>query len=198
MKYFTCVLTLLLSACASVGARSYDPAEYSLAVSISANTTHAIHRCDSMANSEFQGFIQKVNLDSFTLVEFVSNKADSVQAKPSAEQVRNLISEFFKAPKPTFKYCVHKLSNVQASSRMLARALGGYSQISACEGSVQARYALFEASYLAKNITEAEFKELVDDLMNLKSIDSYSCTLEERRELEQALKIIQLAVRLLL
>ena len=188
----TFLATLILSACSlsMLTARPYDPVEYDYAIRIATNTVHAVHRCDNTASEEYNTFFQKVNLDSMALTEFVANKSDTEQAIPAANNIRSMVIDIGKRPTFSKGYCIHKLSNIQASARMFARSIGNTDRFDICTGDVQLRFAKFKKSYDLKSIDESEFKELSADLLKLKSIDTAGCTLEERNKIAEAMGII--------
>jgi len=190
------VAALLLSACSMFQARPYDNVEYNYAVLITANATHAAHRCGDTSVPDYQTYLQAMNHDSLTLDEFVSDKADSKQALPAVEQIRDMTSTFLSHPTYSVAYCQHKLSNIQASARTFARAIGGNKTYDMCQSDVQQRYNLFSISYKDGKISKAEFDELTGDLLKLQTIDTSGCTLEERAKMAEALKVIQTASKL--
>lgn len=192
-------LALVLSACASTTARKYDPVEYERAVMISVNATHAVHRCDRPTGTEYLHYLQALNSDSFILEEYVANKGDTAGTLDAAKQIRLLVQEFLSkdgTTKYSTGYCKHKLSNIQASARIYARATALSDRFDLCEGDVKARYDLFEKSYKAQAISKAEFTELVDDLIQLTNIDSSGCSLAHRKQLEDAIALIKIAFSL--
>jgi len=193
----TLTLTILLSACSAFQARTYDPVEYNYAVMITSNTTHATHRCNDMSNPEYNMWLQEINHDTLTLVEFVSDKSDTDQAVPSVIQIRDMTSTFLNRTNYSITYCQHKLSNIQSSARTFARAISGNEKYNMCQSDVQSRYDLFAKSYNANLIRKDEFDELVGDLLKLKTIDTSGCTLEERAKMQHALEVIQSASKLL-
>lgn len=194
-KLITITLALMVSACAMFHARTYDPVEYNYAVVITTNATHATHRCISMADPDYDMYLQLLNHDSLTLVEYVSDKADAVQVVPAAQQIRDMTSTMLSHRMYSVAYCQHKLSNIQASARTFARAVSGNSDYDMCQSDVQSRYELFAESYKVGRISKEEFGELVGDLLKLKTIDTNGCTLEERAKFEKALDVIQSAAK---
>ncbi len=194
MKRIVLLLLLpLVASCSMFKSRAYDPVEYDYAIQLATDATHAVHRCAD-ANDEYYAYLQSLNHISFLLPEYIKNKADSKQALPSAVRVRQLTISFLQRHDRTAQYCTHKLSNIQAASRMLARSLGSAEGFDPCSDDVKARYALFEDSYKKKLISEDEFKELSGDLTDLSTINVSSCTLQHREQLEASVHAIQSAV----
>ena len=187
---------IALSGCAMFSSRDYDPVEYSYAIDIAADATHAVHRCNTRDDG-FDSYLKKLNSNSFTLVEYVSNKADSVQVLPAAMQVRDVTSSFLMTPTYSNRYCQHKLSNIQASARMFARGVGNTDRFNICDGNVQDRFAAFQKSLIENAITKPEFVDLSGDLIRMKVIDTSSCTLEQRVEFESTINSIQTALSVL-
>ena len=189
-KLLTLAAIFALSACSTITARQYDPVEYDYAVRIAVNATHAAHLCKE-EGPDYQFYLHEMNSDSATLQEYVSNKEDTTQALPAAIQVRGIVMSFLAEPKRTVAYCKHKINNIQASARMYARAVGSSSKFNPCEGNPEDRLVDFKRSYDAKAITKPEFADLVDDLRKLTTIDTASCTLENRAKMAKLAGDIQ-------
>jgi len=193
------VLLLTLAGCATteLTARLYDANEYNYAVNIAVNATHAVARCETR-NAEYDVYLQKINSDSFTLLEYVSNKTDTKQALPAATQIREISLDFLNNKMYNNRYCQHKLSNIQGAARMFARGVGYTDRFNICKGNVLERFTAFELSYTQNMISREEFANLSQDLLKMQKIDTAGCTLEDRVKLEQAINIIQTAVKFLL
>jgi len=189
-----CSLSMFQDMIQGQGPRTYDPVEYDYLVRMASNSTHAVHRCDDTKGAEFQKYAQLLNADSMQFVEFVSNKDGSELLQPQAQQIRTMVNQFLRHADGSLKYCVHKVSNIQASTRMLGRSLGGYDQKNACFGDVKSRYTLFEDSFNASAITKSEFTELSNDLLKLQDIDASGCTVKSKQDLLQTLNFIRQAV----
>ena len=186
-----------LAGCSAFSSRAYDPVEYNYAVLVSANATHAVSRCQ-VRGDEFNAYLQKINSDTFTLMEYMANKGDSEQTLIAATQVREITQDFLANTNYSHRFCQHKLSNIQASARMLARGVGSSDKFDACKGNVQERFALFEASYKQGKITQEEFVNLSNDLLKMGAVNTASCSLENRTKLENALKLIQFSLSFIL
>jgi len=189
-------ILLGLSGCTMFSSRQYDPVEYSYAVSIAADATHAVSRCDKRG-PEYDAYLQKINSTTFLLDEFVANKSDSEQALPAALQIREVTKGLLANKSYSTRYCQHKLSNVQASARMFARGVGNTDRFNVCLGKVEERFASFEDSFKNNKITNLEFVDLGGDLMRLKTIDTSSCTLQQRVEFEKAIATVKTALSLI-
>lgn len=196
MKKILLASLMLLSGCSMFQARSYDPVEYNYAVVITINATHATHRCQNMLDPDYDLWLQEINHESLTLVEYVSDKDDTEQVMPAAQQIRDMISIMLGHKKYSITYCQHKLSNIQSSARTFARATGGNSKYDMCQSDVQSRYGLFKDSFDHKLISKDEFAELSGDLLKLKTINTSGCTLEERAKMAEAIDVIQKAATL--
>lgn len=196
MKLGVIASVILLAGCSMFQARSYDPVEYNYAVVITTNATHATHRCTSMSDPDYNLWLQEINHESLTLVEYVSDKDDTAQVVPAAQQIRDMTSTMLGHTAYSIGYCQHKLSNIQASARTFARAVGGNGKYDMCQSDVQSRYKLFKKSFDSGRISNDEFKELSLDLLKLKTIDTSGCTLEERAQMAAALSVVQTAASL--
>ena len=183
-KLFLVPAVLLLSACSMFTARQYDPVEYNYAIRIATNATHAAHLCKEKG-ADYAGYLTELNHDSFTLVEYVSNKGSSEEALVAVEQIRKVTYSFLLRPERSVSYCKHKVNNIQASARMFARAVGSSAQYDTCDSSAADRLVDFRKSYDAKAISREEFLELASDLEKLTLIDTSSCTLETKAKMAQ-------------
>lgn len=186
----------LLSGCAIFQARTYDPVEYNYAVMITTNATHATHRCISMADPDYDKYLQLLNHDSLTLVEYVSDKADAAQVVPASQQIRDMTSTMLGHKIYSVAYCQHKLSNIQASARTFARAVSGNRDYDMCQSDVQNRFDFFKKSYDSTLISKEEYEELIGDLLKLQTVDTSGCTLEERSKMQKALNVVKDAATL--
>ena len=195
-KLFILSIALLSFGCSTFQSRPFDPNEYSLAVSVAANATHAVHRCDSR-DGDFKRYISEMNRDTFLLGEYVANKDDRESIAGAVGHVRAMTLAYALAGAHSSAYCRHKLSNVQAASRMLARSIGDMTEHDPCEGDVEKRYFMFEKSMSDGTITSEEFKDLVDDLVGMKKIDASSCSLANRQKMEDGIRFIERMVKVL-
>lgn len=186
---------ILFSGCAMFQARLFDPVEYNYAVTIITNATHATHRCVSMVDPDYDKYLQLINHDSLTLVEYESDKTDTSQVVPAAQQIRDMTSTMLDHRSYSVAYCQHKLSNIQASARTFARAVSGNNEYDMCQSDVQTRFEFFKKSYDSSLISEEEYKELVGDLLKLQTVDTSGCTLEERTKMQKALEVIKDAAK---
>lgn len=189
--------SVLLAGCASQLTRNYDSTEFNYVVLIAADATHAVSRCGRRGD-EYDAYLQKLNSNTFTLMEYVSNKSDTKQVLPEATMIREITQDFLANTDYSNRYCQHKLSNIQAGARMMARGLSGSDRFDLCKGGIRERFTFFELSYVQNQITRAEFANLSGDLIKMETIDASSCTLEERAALEKTINIIRTAVSFLL
>ena len=195
MKLLTLAIILALAGCSTITdkftARTYDPVEYNYAVMIATNATHTAHLCGDGKSTDYFGYLQAMNHDTFTLVEYVSNKEDTKQALPAAEQIRSITMSFLAKPVRSLSYCLHKVNNIQASARMYARGIATSTKFDPCEGNPEDRLIDFKRSYDAKAISKEEFADLAGDLQKLTTIDTSSCTLENRAKMDKLVSDLQ-------
>ena len=195
MKKILSILIIgLLASCSSLTndftSRQYDPVEYNYAIMIATNATHAAHLCKQQGTDYF-GYLQNINHDSLTLVEYVTNKADTEQALPAAEQIRDITMEFLSRPNRSLSYCLHKVNNIQASARMYARGVANSSKFDPCSGNPEDRLIDFKKSYDTGLLNKDEFMDLSGDLLKLTKIDASSCTLENRAKMDKLVTDLQ-------
>ena len=157
-----------------------------MAVNIAADSTRAIHYCDSDARLPYT---QRLSNTSFVLVEYLQNKRDSKDVLQSSIDLRRMVQEFNKEQNTSIRYCVHKLSNIQAASRMLARGIALAAQFDPCAGDPKQRLKVFTTSYEEGALTDIEFKNLAGDVLRLQNINTVSCSLENRRQLQEAVEL---------
>lgn len=193
MKRLTILFCLVLSGCFSLTPRSYDPVEYNHVVTLTVNATRSVHRCNDQTDNrkEFWGYMQQVNTESFVLDEFINNKSNSDQVAPAIDQVRNMVSAILIRQKFSNAYCTLKLTNIQAGSRIISRVLGQTEMFGACDGGIKKRYDIVADSYKSKAITEEEYKELANDVVNLGKIDAISCSVFRRKQLLDDVQVVE-------
>ena len=186
MKKLLVILAFVLSGCSLWTQRAYDPVEYSMAVGIAADATRAIHNCDSDARLPYT---QRLSNTSFVLVEYLQNKRDSAAQSEAALLLRRMVQDFNAEANTSIRYCVHKLSSIQAASRMLARGIALSDQFDPCAGDPKQRLKVFTTSYEEGALTDTEFKNLASDVLRLQNINTVSCSLESRRQLQEAVEL---------
>jgi hypothetical protein len=184
-------MVVLMTGCMTV--RPYDPIEYGLSITVTVNATRAIHQCDdpSQDNEELWVYIQQMNTDSLNLSEFINDKGNSTNLLPLIKQIRDMVNDTLIRGKFSSAYCVHKLSNIQAGSRILARVLGNTDRFDTCEGGIRARYDGFTKSYQNNDINASEYKELVMDIVKLETIDTSGCSQSTRQKIAEDLVFIK-------
>lgn len=194
------LLVLFLAGCTLAGCstleslvpRQYDNVEYKYSVDISVYATRAIHICsDPDKKALFVSYLQEANLDTMVLTEFATDKSDSAALKSMVEAIQLMVNDILIRGKFSQQYCVHKLSNIQASARIIARSLGQADQFNMCDGTIRERYDLFTKSFLAKEITPSEYKELVSDMIRLEKVDSTGCSFTVRQKHLQDLQLME-------
>ena len=171
--------------------RPYDNIEYSYVINTSVQSTRAIHRCNDVDKTDFWKYYQELNTSSFTLDEFINNKGNSEYINESVDNLRDMVNDFSQKGKFTNQYCIHKLSNIQASSRIVSRVLGGSDKYNFCDKSIKDRFLVFKDSYDKKLITKEEFKELIEDLTRLEKIDTNTCDIYVRERLIEDFNMIK-------
>jgi hypothetical protein len=196
MKYFLLLCLAGLSGCTGFMPRPYDPVEYNNLISLTVVSTQAIHNCP-IRGDDFVASMNKLKAASEHLDEFISNKRDIGNVEVSVKHLNFMIMTIINNPNYSNQYCTHKLSNIQASSRILSRAIGDDKDLNLCQGNVQTRYALFEDSYLKKRITKPEFKDLTSDLRRLKEIDASACKMELMIQMQEAIQAIESSMAVL-
>ena len=196
MKQFFMILLLgLLVGCSAITARQFDPVEYNYAITIAANSTHAVHLC-STKGPDYYNYLTLMNHDSFVLTEYVANKNDKMQALPAANQLRDITLSFLLHKSDSVDYCQLKLGNIQGSARMYARSVGYDYSYDPCSGDAATRLALFKSAHDAKKISDDDFKDLTTDILRLQTIDKSSCTLESSKKLNDLLDDAKTALSL--
>ena len=189
-------LVVLLAGCSMLKARTYDAVEYDYVITTVVNSTQAIHLC-AKQDKDYASFVQALSANSLHLEEYITNKADTKQIEPAVKQIIAMSKDLSLRSSYSEMYCKHKLSNIQESSRTLARALGNTDKFDLCKGDVQMRYSLFELSYKTDKITLSEFKELTKDILKLKEVNQSSCTLENRIKMEETINLIEKSASIL-
>ena len=175
----------------NIAPRQYDPVEYSYVINTTINTTRAIHRCNDSDGSEFWSYVELSNTSSLFLDEYSRNKGDSANLVLSISQLRDMVNDVLKRRNFSNQYCVHKLSNIQASSRIISRVLGSADNINYCSGNIKQRFIAFKTSYDKKEINASEFNELVNDILKLEKIDKTVCSEATKQQMLEDLQFIQ-------
>jgi hypothetical protein len=191
-KFLVSVLLILatLSGC-STTPRPYDSIEYLANVSVTVDTTRAIHECHNRDRLEFYNYLHQANSESMLLDEFAKGKSDSTKLITAVDIERSMFNEIIVRGDFSESYCVEKLTNIQAVSRILARVDGGSGNFNMCDGGIKERYTLFSQSYANGDITVSEYKELVTDVLKLDKVDTSGCSIESKRKLLDDLQFIE-------
>jgi hypothetical protein len=198
-----CILILLflfLSACSTLNAfkpRTYDPMEYSKTVEIVVDSTRAIHLCNhpEPANVNLWKHIEDVNTHSLELDEFERNKdLNALRIGEAVSDVRSMVINLQTRMNFSAAYCVHKLSNIQASARIIARTVGKSDRYAMCDGQIKERLDLFTASFNEKKLSVSEYKELVFDIYRLEKVDTVGCTESVKAKVEKDLDAVEKAL----
>ena len=189
-KLISFISLLFLTACISLTPRPYDSMEYSLSNSIVVNSTRAIHRCNNTDDKELWAYIKNINSDSLMLDEFVRNKLDSQLLIPSIDQIRTMTNQLLIRNKFSDQYCTHKLSNIQASARILSRTLGESDSFKLCDGGIKERLDLFTDSFNKSLISKDEYQELVTNIALLEKVDTNGCDQITRTKMQKDLQLV--------
>lgn len=199
---FLCLVLALLQGCSTIKSllsdpREFDPVEYGIAIDTTVNTTRAIHLCDdpSLQNVEFWGHVVDMNRNSLRLDEYLANKKESAALKTTVDHVRLMVNDVLIRGRFSEGYCRLKLSNIQASLRIVSRTLGATDQFNMCEGGIRQRYMLFDEAYKStdpvKKITAQEYKDLFVDLERLSEVDTSGCDMTTRRAQQEDIQLIE-------
>jgi len=180
------LLAMMLTGC-SITPRVFDNVEYDYAVRMTIDSTRAIHRCDSPDRWQY---IQALNTDSLILQEYVVRKDESDMVRRMALEVRKMTLEVLDRPLPSQQFCVLKLTNIQASSRILSKVLGN-AQASMCDGGLVSRLDQFTKAYKQGQIAEDEYKELVSDMESLRLINKLGCSATELEQMHEDLELLE-------
>lgn len=170
--------------------KDFDPVEYDQVVSVVVDATRTIHVCNDMKNPLYVQFLNNLNSSTLKLDEYARHKAGKETVYNAVAFIRKLVLEYDYALTPSPQYCLHKLSEVQAGARTIARALGGRHSVDICDYTVESRFVLYKQSYAENRITEAEFSELVADIHKLKEVDKSGCSIENADKLDKALEAV--------
>ena len=193
------LITLLVAGAAFAGSykagalpKDFDAVQYEQVVSITVDATRAIHQC-GQDPVLFKRFLDDLNTDSLKFDEYVRHKAKQEDVSSASAHIRKLVVEFDGREMYSKQYCIHKLSEVQAASRTVSRALGGAKKIDICSADLTPRYLSYQQSYTLGLITASEFKELVADIADLKEIDRSGCSLESAAKMDEAIDALSSA-----
>jgi len=189
-KLFAIVAVLLLSACAT---RPFDPVEYNFAISSSVLATRAIHQCGNKTPT-YQEYIKELNTQTMYLFEYEKHHAENEQVLVGVTNLRQLVMDFMKnESKYSETYCIHKLSEVQSTSRALAKTLSSM-HIELCESDALQRFDVYNKSIADGKLSKEEYAELIADLPKLVRSDNAYCTAEQKELLQKTLSILSSAV----
>jgi len=188
MRIFSLILILLLTSCSSfkspevfksfmAGDRQFDNVEYDKIIKVTVASTRAIHQCNTTKPTDlvFWQHVHEINDYSLELDEYEANKKDSQSLLNNIGAIRTMINQFMIRGQFSVNYCKNKLSDIQASSRIISRAIGKNDKYSYCDGGIIERYRLFEKDYNDRTISLEEFKDLVGDIERLSHVDTSTC-----------------------
>lgn len=185
----------LLAGCSLLTPKQFDATEYNYTVQTTVAATRAVHLCGNKPyEQKFNGFVNDLNANSMALMEYASHRPVSEGTYQGIAQIRALTTEFVTRDKPSDMYCRHKLSSIQGASRTLSRALGEKGEYDICASNVEERFKLYVVSKNSGKISEDEFKELTNDLLELAAADKASCSIENKKQLDNAIELIRAGV----
>jgi len=188
-KIFLFVLSLTtLFGCAT--GRQYDPVEYNYSIISSVAATRAIHQCGNPEDVLFKRYVADLNEATMHLQEYQKFAKNNVQTYQGALELRKLVLELVLNGNYSEQYCIHKLSGIQSASRVMAKTFGKQGGVDICSSDVSSRYHIYRESYVDGKITQAEFYELVNDLIKLSKLDSAGCTAQQKNEIQEILNTI--------
>ena len=189
-KLFFIVIAILIAGCAT---RPFDPVEYNYAVSTSILATRSVHQCVEKTPT-YQEYIKELNTQTMYLFEYEKNHSENSQILTGVTTLRQLTLEFMKNQETgSVTYCAHKLSEIQASARTLAKTLSS-NNIELCQSDATERLELYKSSKASGKINDAEYAELVNDLPRLVKSDNAYCTAEQKDLLIKTMSILSSAI----
>ena len=191
---------MLLAGCSLLSdPRPYDNVEYLLITKVTVESTRAIHMCSDPThkNTVLWEHVDEVNANSLVLDEFLANKNDSLSQKQTVTNIRLMVNNLLVRGNFSKAYCVEKLTNIQASSRIVARSMG-QSDHAACDGGIQDRYTIFAKSFAEKEISASEFKELVNDVDRLTNVDTKGCDADTLRKHQEDVQLMEKVVPMIM
>ena len=197
IKLLLMLTLLIVTGCTGLPS-SYDSTEFGKVADLNVSVTRTIHNCDKSSgiNSElFWDYYRNMNLKSYELQEFVAYKSEpDMSIKLSAKIIADNSNDFLKFT-TQFKefdkqYCIHKLSNIQTTARILEVSLGGNPGSTLCDNTILDRVKLFDISLKDGLITQDEYQNLLKDLLKIKDINDKSCGFFHRREVQSTFNTI--------
>ena len=189
-------VTLLVAASAlvmsytSAAPKDFDPVEYEHVIAVAVNSMRAADLCEDMSNPAYRTLIQTLTASALKLEEYVLHKADKEETEKAAKYVHQLVVEYASNPSPSARYCTHKLTEVRAGARTLARVLGGRYKTSICDYTLFQLVDAYKESYTSGQITKHELVELTADLQKVKDIYKTGCSIENAVKLDKAVDAI--------
>lgn len=185
-KLFAILCMSLVAGCAT---RPFDPVEYNYAISSSILSTRAMHQCVEKTPT-YREFVKELNTHSMQLFEYEKHHSENEQILVGVTNLRQLVIEFSQAEASASEtYCVHKLSEIQSTSRALAKTLSRM-QIDLCKSDALERLELYKKSFESGKLSKAEYEELVKDLPRLVRSDNAYCTAEQKEALLMTINAI--------
>lgn len=185
-KLFFIVIAILIAGCAT---RPFDPVEYNYAISTSILATRAMHQCGEKTPT-YREFVKELNTHSMQVFEYEKHHSENEQILVGVTNLRQLVIEFSQAEASASEaYCVHKLSEIQSTSRALAKTLSRM-QIDLCKSDALERLELYKKSFANGKLSKPEYEELVKDLPRLVRSDNAYCTAEQKELLQTAVSVI--------
>ena len=177
-KLLVALCAIILTGCAT---RPFDPVEYNFAISAAVLSTRAIHQCGEKSD-RFHEYVKELNTQTMYLYEYEKHHDENKNVLIGVTNLRELVLDFVQVESVSSEaYCVHKLSEVQATSRALAKTLSGM-HLDLCSSDALERLSFYKDSYASNRINKSEYEELVRDLQRLVRTDNAYCT-EEQNEL---------------
>lgn len=163
----------------------FDNVEYNHIVELTVMVTNVIHDCDQ----------KELNLDPIKfkidlLNEYETHLTKSENKLEAVKEIKLLLKSFSSKENYSVKYCKHKFSEIQATSRTLARAIGGLHKFDICDSDFSERVLLYKDSLDKKLINQDEYEDLINDIKRLEKTDQSSCSEDNKIKLNQGLSLI--------
>ena len=181
MRIITILMVALLTGCSMLKEKQFDSFEYNHSVNTTVSATQAISLCGNKERTdEFNRLTGQLTTNILTLSEHMKHRESNEVDLSIINDIKILVVALNKKQDMSPRYCVHKLSEVQAATRTLSRALGRLNDMNICDSSVSSRGTLYTTSRKNELITDEELTELTNDLTILKRIDDASCSVENK------------------
>lgn len=144
--------------------------------------------CSNDSRDMFKTYIKDLNDVTYHLQEYEKFTSNNSKTFSSAVHLRHLVLEFNAIEKFSESYCIHKLSEIQNASSVVAKAFGRNKTQDICIYDVGVIYTQFKNSYLSGRISQLEFTNLLSGLSHLEQLDNNWCNNSRRYNIEYLIK----------